>query len=662
MKKLYALILAAALSFGSVLPATQTVFAEQQVRLQDDFYSASNGEWLKENKIPEGYPSWGNFEVLDKKVSDDLRGIVEDYSKKTDLKENSDEKKLVDLYKSVLDYKNRDAQGITPIKSDLEKIEKATNLKELQGIMANLCKSGDSNLMTYSIFADLKDSNTNILYLDAGSLGMGDRDYYLKDDENTKKIQDAYKLYLEKLFVLKGDKKEDAAKKAQTVYAYEKEIASSMMTMEEARDIEKQYNIYTISELEKLCPNLTWKETLSTLGIDKAKKIVVGQPKYFEKLNTLLAEKNLDSYKNYLQAIVLRNSAAFLSRDFEKAQFEYSRVFSGVDKMRPDEERAFDMVNDSLGEILGKIYVEKYFSKEAKDDVKSMVQGLLKSYEKRINNLDWMSKETKVKAVEKLNSMDIKIGYPDKWEDFSSISIKNYDKGGSLIDNMANIHEYFRLKSLKNLNNPVDKKEWGMTPQTINAYYNPSVNEIVFPAAILQDPFYKYGASKAANLGGIGAVIGHEISHGFDDQGAKFDKDGNMIDWWTAEDLQKYEARTSKLADQYSKFEILPKEFVNGNLTLGENIADLGGVSAALETLKATENPNYDEFFKSYSRVWRNIKTEERLRYLVKLDPHSPGKFRVNGILTNVDEFYKVYDVKEGDKMYTKPEERVRIW
>lgn len=662
MKKLYALLLSATLAIGSVFPVAEPAFAQEKVRLQDDFYTATNNEWFESTKIPEGYSSWGNFDSLNKQVSDDLRNIVEEYRKKTDLKDNSDEKKLVDLYNSFLDYKSRDEQGIAPIKEDLEKIEKASNLKELQSLMVELCRKGNTNVLSYMVDSDLKDSSKKILYLDTGSIGMEDVDYYLKSDESTKDIQKSYKQYLTQLFILKGDKKEIALKKAENVYNYEKELASVMLSTEESRDYEKLYNVYTIEALKKLCPNLNWNDTFSVLGLEKAKKIVLAQPKYLKKLNTLLEEKNLELYKNYLEAIVLRDSAPFLSRDFEKAVFEYSKVFSGVETMRPDEERAFDLVNESLGEVLGKIYVDKYFSKEAKSDVESIVKGLIDSYEKRINKIDWMSKATKQKAIKKLETMTIKIGYPNKWEDYSSIKIDSYKNGGSLLGNIKNIDEYARIKMLRDWEKPLDKEKWEMTPQTINAYYNPIINEIVFPAAILQDPFYKYGASTATNLGGIGMVIGHEISHAFDDQGSKFDENGNMVNWWTSEDLKKYESKTKKLASQYSKYEVLPNTFLNGNLTLGENIADLGGALSALETLKATKNPNYDEFFKSFSKVWRSLDTEETSRYLIKVDPHSPGKFRVNGILTNIDEFYEVYGVKEGDLMYTKPEDRIVIW
>ncbi|MGL5256140.1 MAG: M13 family metallopeptidase [Proteocatella sp.] len=662
MKKMCSLVLSATIAMGGIFPMYQPVFAEGKVRPQDDFFTASNEAWLKEAKIPEGYSSWGNTDILYKKASDDLKLIIESYRNRTDLKEGSDEKKIVDLYNAFVDYKSRNEQGAGPIKGYTKKINDATSLKELQLVMSELAKIGNDSVFTYMITADPKDSSKNILDIEPGSLGLDDVEYYSSSDQDTKNIQKAYKEYLTKLFVLNGDDKQSASKKAQNVYDYEKSIAAVMLSKEEAMDLEKQYNVYTMSELEKLAPNLNWKASLSELGLEKAKKIIVGQPEYFKKLNTLLEEKNLESYKNYLEAIVLRESAGMLSSDFEKAQFEYEKIFSGVDTMLPVDERAVSTVDGLLGELLGKVYVEKRFSKEAKADVELMVKDIIDSYEDRINGLDWISEATKKRAIKKLETMDIKIGYPNKWEDYSSVNIKTYKNGGSLYENVKNINEYFRLRQLSKLDQPVDRTEWGMTPQTVNAYYNPTVNEIVFPAGILQDPFYKYGAGKAKNLGGIGTVIGHEISHAFDDMGSKFDENGNMVNWWTDKDLKEYQKRTAQLVAQYDKYEVLPNEFVNGTFTLGENIADLGGVEVALDSLETTQKSEYEIFFKSYSGIWKEIQTEELSKFLLTVDSHSPVKFRVNGVLTNVDEFYETYGVKEGDKLYTKSENRIDIW
>lgn len=635
----------------------------QDVNPKDDFYAAVNAKWMSENPIPEGYSSWSNFMVLNKKVSDDLRGIIEDYnSKKATLKDGSEEKKLVDFYNTALDLKSRNSQGIKPIESALNIVNETKEFKDLHKSIINLNNEGFSTMLHYSIMADLKDSDLNALYVDGPGIGLGEKNYYMGNDENTLKIQKAYKEYLSKLFILKGDSKEVTEKKAESVFNFEKEIASVSLSSEEARDIQKQYNIYTLDELSKLAPNMNISDLIKSLKLDQAKKIIVSQPEVFKKTNTLLSAENMENIKAYLEAVVLRSSADALTSDFEKASFEFSKVFTGIDKMLPENERAFNALNSSLGEMLGKIYVQKYFSEDAKKDVKDLVQSVIKTYEKRIKALDWMSDATKEKAIVKLNSLTIKVGYPDKWNDFSSVDIKSFENGGSYFENIKAIANYYDDKAIASLSQKVDKAKWEMTPQTINAYYNPSINEIVFPAAILQSPFYTFGGSRVANLGGIGAVIGHEISHGFDDQGSMFDEKGNMVNWWTKEDYENYAKKTQALSDQYSKFEVFPNEFINGKLTLGENIADLGGVSAALEAAKQIEGVDLDEFFKSYAKVWRINQKEERARFLLKTDPHSPGKFRVNGILTNIDDFYKQYNVQNSDKMYTAPENRIKIW
>lgn len=658
MKKVLALAVTLMLTLTVVFGSANSVLAQEKTRAQDDFYLSINGEWLKDTKIPDGEAAWGTGEAVNKNVSDNLRAIVEEYSTKKDLKENSNEKKLVDMYNSFLDYSSRNRDGVKPIKPYLNEIEKISNAKDI----INFIKNGNKNFFTCEVGGDLKDSNMNILYIGAGSLGLPQKSFYFEKDANTKKIQDAYKNYLKKLFILKGDSEATAKTKVNSVYEYEKNIASSMLSQEEARNIEKLYNVYTIDELNKLCPSVNMKEVLKALGLEKANKIVVVQPEYLKKLDAVLKTANISTLKNYLEARLLSSSAGLLDTNFEKAQFEYSKVFTGVNQIKPAKETAFDVVNGSLSEILGQVYVQKYFSKEAKQDVESMVKALLNAYEKRISNLDWMSDATKAKAIKKLKTMDIKIGYPDEWEDYSQITIKTYENGGSLVENLKNIGKHFQKKQLSKLNKPVNKKEWGMSPQTINAYYNPSVNEIVFPAAILQAPFYSYGASKAQNLGGIGTVIGHEISHAFDDQGSRFDENGNMVNWWTDADFAKYTERTKKLEEDYSKLEVLPNEFINGKLTLGENIADLGGISAALDVLKTTENPNYDEFFKAYATIWRGKMTDEIQKMLIKMDPHSPKEYRVNQVLKNIEEFYKTYNVTEKDKMYTKPENRRKVW
>ena len=636
--------------------------AQESVRKQDDFYDSVNEKWLKETKIPKGYSSWNNFNVLDKMVSDNLRGIVEENVKKRNsLKNGSNEQKLADFYISVLDYKNRDKDGIKPVKYLLDEVNKLSDKKEIAPLAAYLFNQNMEVFLSVYVGPDYKNSSINILYLDSISLGMMDRDYYLEKSEKSLEIQKAYKLFLKKLFMMSGYNENDAVIKAENVFDFETKLAFSMLKREDTRDPDKIYNPYTIAELEKEFPDFNWKVYLGNTQLLKADKIVITEPAYLRALNKEFREGDIKIIKDYMESIILRENSSLLSRDFENAAFEYSKVFSGIDEMLPDDERAFDLLNNMLGELLGSIYIKEYFSEDAKNDVISMIKEIIATYENRIENLSWMSEASKNQAVKKLETMTIKVGYPDKWEDYSSIQIKTYQNGGSLYSKVKNIGDFERIKALKDLNQKVDKSRWSMTPQTINAYYNPTANEIVFPAAILQAPFYDYEASKAKNYGGIGAVIGHEITHAFDDEGSKFDEMGNLKDWWTREDRKNYEKRTEALAKQYSRYKSGDGK-INGKLTLGENIADLGGVSVALEIVKNENSDNLEEFFEAYAVIWRNLVTKERESYLVKIDPHSPGRYRVNGILTNIDDFYKIYNVKSSDGMYTKPEDRIKIW
>ena len=636
--------------------------AQDTVRKQDDFYGAVNENWLNDTKIPKGYSSWNNFNVLDKKVSDDLRGIVEENVKKRNtLKNGTNEQKLADFYMSVLDYENRDKQGVKPVKYLLDEVEKLSDKKDIAPLAAYLFNQNVEVFLSVYIGPDYKDSSVNILYLDSAGLGMMDRDYYLEKSEKNLKIQEAYKLYLKKMFILSGYAESTAAEKSENVFNFETKLALSMLKREETRNPDKIYNPYTTAELEKEFPNFNWKAYLGNTQLSKADKIVITEPRYLKALNKGFKEEDIRVVKDYIESVVLRENYSLLSREFENASFEYSKVFSGIDEMLPDNERAFDLLNDMLGELLGSIYIKEYFTEDAKNDVITMIKEVIYTYEGRIRSLSWMSEASKKQAVKKLETMTIKVGYPDKWEDYSTIQIKNYQNGGSLYSNVKSIGDYERVKALKDLNQKVDKSRWSMTPQTINAYYNPTANEIVFPAAILQAPFYDYKTSKAKNYGGIGAVIGHEITHAFDDEGSKFDEAGNLKDWWTPKDRKNYEERTEALAKQYSRYKV-GDEKINGKLTLGENIADLGGVSVALEIVK-NENPdNLSEFFEAYAVIWRNLVTKERESYLIKIDPHSPGRYRVNGILTNIDDFYDVYNIKSSDKMYTNPKDRIKIW
>lgn len=635
---------------------------QDEIRRQDDFYDAVNEKWLKSTTIPKGYSSWNNFDILDKKISDDLRNIVEENVKeRKKIKTGTNEQKLADFYTTALDYENRDKDGIKPVKYMLDEVNKLSNKKDISALAAYLFNQNTEAFISVDIGADYENSSVNILYLDSVGLGMIDRDYYLEKNEKNLEIQKAYKLFLKKIFILSGYSENDSEAKSENVYKFEEKLAFSMLKREDARNPEKIYNPYTLEELEKSFPAINWRLYLKNTNLIKAQKIIVSEPEYLNTLNKEFEKEDIRVIKDYLESVILRDNASLLSREFENTAFEYSKVFSGIDEMLPDDERAFDLLNSALGELLGSIYVREYFSKEAKEDVTAMIKEIIAVYEKRIRNLSWMSEESKEQAVKKLGTMSVKVGYPDKWEDYSKIQIRTYKNGGSLYLNMKNIADFERLKALRDLNRKVDKSRWGMPPQAINAYYNATANEIVFPAAILQAPFYDYKASKAKNYGGIGAVIGHEITHAFDDEGSKFDETGNLKDWWTKIDRENYKKRTEALAKQYSRYRI-GDEKINGQLTLGENIADLGGVSVALEIIK-NENPdNLEEFFEAYAAIWRNLTTKESESYLIKIDPHSPGKYRVNGILTNIDDFYRIYNVKSSDEMYTREENRIKIW
>lgn len=662
MKKLLSLALAAILAVSVALPVSADSKLQATPREQDDYYTAINQQWLNESKIPAGSASWGNFEAIGMQLNGQLGELMTGLLKNRSLSIKSDEKKMTGLYVSAMDYASRNKDGVGPIKPYLDRINGAKNVTDVVKVATDLTKVGFSSILTYGIFPDEKDSNTNALHFSVADLGLQNRDYYLANDPQILGIQTAYKNYLETLFTLKGDEAKVAKKKALAVFAFEKSLAGSVYGMEESRDPSKMYTVMTIDQLKTLSPNLNWPNLLKELKLSEAKKIVVAQPAYYKALNGQLKVENLDSLKAFLEAVVLRGTSGYLSSGFEKAGFEYSRVFTGIAQMSPREERAFNLASNSFGDVLGKLYVTKYFPQAAKDDVKLLVSELLKAYEVRINGLDWMSQPTKERAIRKLRTMTVKIGFPDQWQTYGDVVIKSYKEGGSLAGNMIGIRTRGVNSELMLLNKPVDKKSWGLTAQTINAFYNPSANEIVFPAAFLQAPFYQYGASKATNLGAIGVVIGHEISHAFDDSGSMFDENGNMVNWWTPEDFAKYKEKTKKLATEFSTYEMFPGVFVNGNLTLGENIADLGGVTAALEVLKADAKPDYKTFFTSYAVMGRNIALPEMVRAMLQQDPHTPGIYRVNGVVTNLDLFYEVYGLKAGDKLYKKPEDRVKIW
>jgi putative endopeptidase len=654
-------------------PGINVNFMDKTVKPADDFFKYVNGTWLKNTEIPGDRIRWGSFDELRKKTDIDAMAILKDASKNVMYKSNTDQGKAVNLFKSILDTIGRNNAGINPLKPYLTKINAVKNVSDLQNLMMEMQPEGGIGFFGFYIGADAKDSNKNVLYLGPGGLGLPDRDYYVSEDKDSKEKREKYVIHVSKMLQYIGDSKDVAAANAKKILAFETSMSRPRFDRVEARDDRKSYNPMTIVEIQKMVPAINWDKFMKTVGFNSVTNIIVSEPKYMQALQTILASNNIEDWKNYMRWSLLNGSSNSLSTDIETANWDfYSKTLGGAIKQRARDERALQSVNGNIGEALGKLYVEKKFPAEAKKKANDMIINVIKAYGARIKNLSWMSSETKVKAQEKLNKLTVKIGYPDKWKDYSALVIQSPKEGGSYFQNDINISKWRFQKGIDKLIKPVDKTEWGMSPQTVNAYYNPSYNEIVFPAAILQPPFYNYQADEAINYGGIGAVIGHEISHGFDDSGARYNADGNLIDWWTAEDLTKFNALTGSLADQYSALQPLPGTFVDGKFTLGENIGDLGGVNSAYDGLKLylgnKKMPLIDgytpeqRFFISWSTVWRSKSRDEALKNQVKTDPHSPGMYRAYVPLQNVDTFYDAFEIKENDKMYIAPEKRVRIW
>ena len=638
------------------------------VRPQDDFYNYVNGTWAKTAKIPADKPTWGSFHILREKTDENCLLILDNLLKEN-FAQGTEGQKIKDLYESFIDWKKRDAEGLKPIEGLLTKIDNIKTLVDLQKYLEEVTPEGENPICAWGVYADMKDSNMNTVYLGNFSIGMG-RDYYQKDNkENTEALQ-KYQDYVMAIFkVLKDDK---AAEKAKQMVDFERSIAKLMLTNEEDRNPNLSYNPQTMAELSKLVKNINLPQLLKNVGVN-TDKVVISEIRLYKQYDKFINEKNLPLIKDYLKYQLVADNASNLTKELDELSFNfYSKELQGQQEQRPMNKRALSVINGILGEAFGKLYVEKYFPPKAKEEMVTLVDYLKKSFAQHIKDVTWMSDATKEKALAKLNKFTVKVGYPDKWEDYSKLTIEPAAKS-VYYTNLQRVNEWAYQKSLEKVGKPVDKTKWGMSPQTVNAYYNPLYNEIVFPAAILQPPFFNFEADPAVNFGGIGAVIGHEMTHGFDDSGAEFDGDGNLQNWWTAEDKKNFENATQALAKQYDQYEPVKGVFVNGTFTSGENIADLGGVNIAFDALQMylKDKGNVDKisnftqdqrFFISWGTVWRTLSTDKYLTNQVKTDPHSPGYFRSFGPLVNVDAWYKAFDVKEGDKLYKKPEDRVKIW
>jgi len=642
---------------------------DTSVRPQDDFYNYVSGTWMKTAKIPSDKPTWGSFNKLAEDTDNNSMTILNSLLKDK-FADGSEGKKIQDLYATYMNMEKRNADGIKPIQENLNKIDAIKNMADLQNYLTSVTKEGENVFYGWGVDADLKDSKMNAVYLGNPSLGLG-RDYYQKvNEKNTEAIAE-YQKYVASMLKELGYKNADEAAKG--IVNYEKSIAQTYLTNEQSRDNTLQYNPKTMAELSALVKGVDLPAYLKKVGVN-TDKVIISELGFYKDFDKLVNAQNLSVIKDYLKFHMIHGSASYLSENLGNMKFAfYGKYLRGQQEQRALNKRGFELINGSLGEAFGKLYVEKYFPAEAKAQMVELIDYLKKSFAVHINNLAWMSSTTKEKAMQKLNKFTVKVAYPDKWKDYSKLNIVSEAKGGNLYKNLQNIGEWQYNKDLAKIGKPVDKTEWGMTPQTVNAYYNPVNNEIVFPAAILQPPFFNPKADAAVNFGGIGAVIGHEMSHGFDDSGAQFDADGNLVDWWTPEDKANFEKATKALASQYDKYEPVKGTFVNGTFTNGENIADLGGVNIAYDALqmylKDKGNPGKisgfsqdQRFFLSWATVWRTLSSEKYMVNQVKTDPHSPGYFRSFGPLIYVDAFYKAFDVKKGDKLYKTPEERIKIW
>ena len=639
---------------------------DTKVKPGDNFANYVNGAWMKTMKIPADKASYGAFDMLYDQSQKDVKAIIEEAAK-SNAADGTDEQKIGDYYASFMDRKGRNAKGTTPIQSEMKTIDAIANYNDLASFFGTANRTGVSIPFNISVYTDFKDPTKNILITWQGGIGLPEKEYYTSTDPKMADIRKKYVAHVEKMLQLGG--LENPAENAAKIMALETSIASQHMRKEDTRDMMKLYNKYATADLKTLMPDFNWTAMLTKASVEKEKSIVVTQVDYIKSLNNIIKSTPIDTWKIYLKWGLINKSASLLTAELDNQNFEfYSKTLNGTEKQEEDWKRAVSTVNGGLGEVVGKVYVEKHFSPEAKERMVTMVKNLLKAYAESIKKLDWMSPATKKEALKKVDKFMIKIGYPDKWRDYSSLKIAKND----LYGNSQRATEFEYQRNLNKLGKPVDRTEWGMNPQTVNAYYNPSLNEIVFPAAILQPPFFDLKADDAVNYGAIGAVIGHEIGHGFDDQGSTFDGNGVLKNWWTDADLTAFKSKTGALIAQYNSFKAFSDLSVNGTFTLGENIGDLGGLSIAIkaykESLGGKEAPVMDGFtgmqrvFLGWGQVWGEKSREEALRSQIARDPHSPAKFRINGVVRNVPEFYEAFNIKPTDSLYLAPEKRVKIW
>jgi putative endopeptidase len=639
---------------------------DRSVRPQDDFFRFVNGGWMSRTQIPGDRTSVGTFLQLRDSAQSALRSIIDSVSAAPNAA-GSEGQKVGDLFRSFMDTARIESLGVTPLRDDLARINAVTGREQYPQLFAAMRRLGVSTPFSFGVGQDQGNSSRYAVSVSQSGLGLPDRDLYLVDNERNATIRQAYTTYLETLLRLGGNT--DPAGAARRVLAFETAMARLHWDRTRNRDRNATYNPTALRDLQARTPGFQWASYFSAAGLPRIDSVIVRQPDYFTAIDQLLAATPVEDVKTYLSARLLDDAAAYLSRDFRQARFAFrGRVLSGQEQERPRWQLGVSAVEGSLGEALGKLYVQRHFSPESKARMEELVANLMVAYREAIDELEWMSPATRAQAQDKLRQFSVKIAYPNEWEDYSALEIRPDD----LLGNLRRAAAFNYAEMIGRLGGPVDRTEWGMTPQTVNAYYNAVNNEIVFPAAILQPPFFDLNADDAVNYGAIGAVIGHEISHGFDDQGRKSDGQGNLRDWWTAQDAAAFEQRANMLVEQYGAFEPIPGARVNGRLTLGENIGDVSGVAVAYraykKSLQGREAPviggftGDQRFFLGYAQVWRSMAREQALRQQLLTDSHSPGMYRTNGVLANLPAFYEAFNVRPGDRMYLPPEKRVKIW
>lgn len=639
------------------------------IRPQDDFFQHVHKKWIESNPIPKTESWWGSFNIVRFKTEKQIHALVEELVAKKTLPKQSAGRMVSDLYRSGMDMDRRNKLGLTPLSPTLASIDAIKDGKGLQKVIALLHRMDINALWGFDIDQDMKNSEAYAFYLGQGGLSLPDREYYLKDDAESKRIRNAFVLHVEKVFQLMGQPAATSKRSAEVVLRIETALARISMRKEDMRDPDKIYHKFSLPKLKKLAPTIDWDSYLSRIGTQKAEYYLVMQPDFFVAVNDMLESVSLEDWKTYLSFHVVNEFSGALSEPFIKQSFSfYGKTLMGTKALKPLWRRTLATVNGTLGEVLGKLYVERHFPPDAKRKMDLLVDDLFTAYEARLRSLDWMSQATKKKALLKLSTFNRKIGYPKKWRSYAGLDIRSDDYVGNII----RATEYELKRDLRRLGKPVDRAEWLMYPQTVNAYYQPTMNDIVFPAAILQPPFFNFGADDALNYGAIGTVIGHEITHGFDDEGSKFDAKGNLKSWWTKEDRSRFMAKAKKVEKQFDAYEVADGIKVNGKLTLGENIADLGGLSIAYDAyqiqLERTGRKNIDgltpeeRFFIGFSLFEREHCTPEFTKKQVLTDPHSPGLFRINGPVSNFEKFYEAFKVKKGDGHFRPAKDREMVW